>query len=109
MSSTSASGDRVPFPVQVDLDRAGNTLTIVWDDGSTTAYAGERLRWACPCAECRGEAGVPGRLDRLESLAAEELQLEDVGLIGQYALTIAFRSGHSTGIYTFRHLRGLAR
>jgi len=34
--------------------------------------------------------------------------LADVALVGQYALQIAFASGHATGIYTFRYLRQLA-
>jgi DUF971 family protein len=71
-------------------------------------YAGEKLRWACPCAECRGELGNPGRLDNLRELSPEELTLTEVVLVGQYALQIGFASGHSTGIYTFRNLRSLA-
>jgi DUF971 family protein len=51
---------------------------------------------ACPCAECRGEAGVRGRLDLAPELEAKELVVTDVGLIG-----------HATGIYTFRYLRML--
>ena len=31
-----------------------------------------------------------------------------MALVGQYALQIAFASGHATGIYTFRYLRQLA-
>ena len=64
------------------------------------------LRWACPCAECRGEGG-PGRLDKVTELSPDELELTDVALIGRYALSFGFKSGHSTGIYTFRYLRGL--
>jgi DUF971 family protein len=30
-----------------------------------------------------------------------------VSLVGQYALQIAFESGHATGLYTFSLLRGL--
>jgi DUF971 family protein len=82
-------------------------MDVVWEDGHRSSYSGEQLRWACPCAECRGEAGAPGRLSRVKSLAAEELRLQDVSLIGQYALQIAFQSGHATGLYTFSLLRGL--
>ena len=97
-----------PFPVSVDLVRAENLLLIVWDDRARSRLSGERLRWACPCAECRGEGGVPGRLAAVRELADDELRLTDVGLIGQYALQIGFASGHATGIYTFRYLRSLA-
>ncbi len=53
--------------------------------------------------------GVPGRLASISELPAAELQLQEVGLIGQYALMIGFASGHATGIYTFHYLRELAR
>ena len=82
-------------------------MDVVWEDGHRSTYTGEQLRWACPCAECRGEAGAPGRLSRVKSLDPEELRLQDVSLIGQYALQIAFQSGHATGLYTFSLLRAL--
>lgn len=82
-------------------------MEITWEDGARTSYAADRLRWACPCAECRGEAGMPGRLSQLGSLAPEELRIKDVTLVGQYALQIAFESGHATGLYTFTMLRHL--
>jgi DUF971 family protein len=83
--------------------RADNRLEIAWEDGVQTRYTGAELRWA----ECRGEAGIPGRLDAVRDLADDELRLTDVGLIGQYALQIGFASGHATGIFTFRYLRSL--
>ena len=82
-------------------------MDITWEDGRHTTYSVEQLRWACPCAECRGEAGAPGRLARVKALSPEELLIKDVTLVGQYALQIAFESGHATGIYTFPYLRGL--
>jgi DUF971 family protein len=82
-------------------------MDVVWEDGHHSTYSGEQLRWACPCAECRGEAGAPGRLSRVNNLAPEELRIQDVSLVGQYALQIAFQSGHATGLYTFSLLRAL--
>ena len=51
--------------------------------------------------------GAPGRLDNLGELSTAELTLDQVALVGQYAVQIGFASGHSTGIYTFRNLRSL--
>jgi DUF971 family protein len=82
-------------------------MEVTWEDGHHSIYSGEQLRWACPCAECRGEAGSPGRLAQIKNLSADELRIQDVSLIGQYALQIAFQSGHSTGLYTFSLLRAL--
>jgi DUF971 family protein len=84
-------------------------MEIEWEDGRRSTYTGEQLRWACPCAECRGEAGGQGRLARVKNLDPDELRVKDVALIGQYALQIAFESGHATGLYTFGLLRHLGR
>jgi len=82
-------------------------MDISWEDGHQTSYTAEQLRWACPCAECRGEAGAPGRLAGAKRLSPDELRIKDVALIGQYALQIAFESGHATGLYAFTMLRRL--
>jgi DUF971 family protein len=108
-TGASRLNDSDPFPVSVDLIRADNVLDITWEDGAVTRLAGDRLRWACPCAQCRGEAGSPGRLAALDQLPPDELQLDGVSLIGQYALQIGFASGHDTGLYTFRYLQDLGR
>jgi DUF971 family protein len=100
--------DADPFPSAIDLIRSENALEIAWTDGGRTRYPGGQLRWACPCAECRGEAGAAGRLATIDELPQEELTLADVALVGQYALALSFASGHATGIYTFRYLRDLA-
>jgi DUF971 family protein len=82
-------------------------MEVVWEGGHRSTYTGEQLRWACPCAECRGEAGAPGRLARVQSLPDDELRVQDVTLMGQYALQIGFASGHAHGIYTFSYLRSM--
>jgi DUF971 family protein len=82
-------------------------MEITWEDGRRTSYTGEQLRWACPCAECRGEAGAPGRLSHVRHLSPDELRIKDVTLVGQYALQVAFESGHATGLYTFSMLSTL--
>ena len=80
-------------------------MAITWEDGTQSTYTGEQLRWGCPCAECRGEAGMPGRLSRIGTLSDAEVRIADVTLVGQYALQIAFESGHGSGIYTFPYLK----
>jgi DUF971 family protein len=46
-------------------------------------------------------------LSRVKTLDPAELRIQDVSLVGQYALQIAFQSGHATGLYTFSLLRRL--
>jgi len=82
-------------------------MEITWEDGSKSTYTGEQLRWACPCAECRGEAGMQGRLARVQTLSPAELRVRDVTLVGQYALHFLFESAPTTEIYTFSLLKRL--
>lgn len=93
-------------PKSIHADRATSTVTIAWRDGHVTTYDGLTLRWLCPCAYCRGEAGMPGWLDSSPTLTPEQLRLETVSLVGTYALAPAWGDGHSSGFYPFSLLRG---
>ena len=63
------------------------------------------LRWLCPCAFCRGEAGQPGWLDSAPTLTEAQTTLTDSQLVGQYAVAPTWADGHHTGFYTFERLR----
>jgi len=90
---------------RIHADRAAGTLQIGWADGHETTYDAVSLRWLCPCAFCRGEAGLPGWLDSRPTLSSDQTRLVDVQLVGQYALAPTWGDGHHTGYYTFALLR----
>jgi DUF971 family protein len=92
-------------PVRIHADRAAGTLEIDWQDGHRTTYGSVALRWLCPCAYCRGEAGMPGWLDARPTLTPEQTRLVDVHLVGSYAIAPSWGDGHHTGFYTFQVLR----
>jgi DUF971 family protein len=98
------SGDRTT-PTRIHADRTAGTLELEWADGHHTAYAAHDLRWLCPCAFCRGEAGLPGWLDTSPTLTADQTRLVDVHLVGSYALAPTWADGHQTGYYPFVLLR----
>ena len=91
--------------MRIHADRAAGTLAIDWADGHHTTYPALALRWLCPCAFCRGEAGQPGWLDSRPELTAEQTRLVDVQLVGQYAVAPLWGDGHHTGYYTYALLR----
>lgn len=101
MTTTSAA----TTPVGIHADRAAGTLAIDWADGHRTVYEAEPLRWLCPCAYCRGEAGMPGWLDSAPTLTPDQIRLTDLHLVGNYALSPHWADGHGTGYYTFALLR----
>jgi DUF971 family protein len=92
-------------PTRIHADRGAGTLEIDWADGHATVYGFEALRWLCPCAYCRGEAGMPGWLDSAPTLTLEQLSLTDLHLVGNYAVSPHWADGHKTGYYPFRLLR----
>ena len=94
-------------PLGIVADRGAGTLTVEWEDGHESVYALPALRWACPCATCRGEWGRPGRLASLETLPPEETRLEDVHTVGSYAIMPIWASGHNDGIFSFEYLRSI--
>jgi DUF971 family protein len=89
----------------IHADREARTLAIEWADGHATTYDFTALRWLCPCAYCRGEAGMPGWLDSAPTLTAEQTRLVDLQLVGNYAVAPSWGDGHHTGYYTFTILR----
>ncbi len=78
-------------------------VTVEWADGHTSVYSARELRQACPCAGCVDE--VTGRRTLDVDAVPDDTHTRDVALVGNYALSILFSDGHSTGIYTFRMLR----
>ena len=103
--STYTSGGEYLAPRRIHADRERATLEIEWADAHLTRYDLETLRWLCPCAFCRGEAGVPGWLDSNPILSPAQTQLTDLQPVGAYAIAPTWADGHHTGFYTFQRLR----
>lgn len=92
-------------PKKIHADRQARTLAIEWGDGHATTYDFTSLRWLCPCAFCRGEAGMPGWLDSKPTLTDEQTRMVDIHTVGNYALAPSWGDGHHTGFYTYAMLR----
>ncbi|MDQ3586446.1 MAG: DUF971 domain-containing protein [Pyrinomonadaceae bacterium] len=80
-------------------------LSVVWGDGRECRYGAAALRRVCPCAQCVNEM-TGERVLRPESVA-DDLTIENMELVGRYAITFRWSDGHQTGIYSFRLLREL--
>lgn len=86
-------------------DRPRRLLTIAWADGHQSVYDFEFLRWKCPCAECAGEGGVPGKLASTAELMDDQVELDQMEAVGLFGLRPYWKDGHSTGIYGLSMLR----
>ena len=93
-------------PLKVGASRSRGLLLVDWSDGHHSEYRFADLRAACPCAQCRGEPGRPAPI-RIPLNTPESTQLERVDSVGNYAIQLAWKDGHSFGIYTWEYLREL--
>ena len=98
----------MPEPIAITADVDARIVRIEWADGQENSYDFEQLRWACPCAHCRGEMGQPGVLDFTDRLTPEQTELVNIEPVGHYAIMPVWYDGHSTGMYTYQYLRELA-
>jgi DUF971 family protein len=110
--SASSSPSVVPTGIARKSAAGGTELVeITWSDGTRLVYTPRRLRDACPCATCREQRATPaGGANPLQVLSAAEvapLAVAGMKPVGQYAYSIEFSDGHSTGIYTLEYLREL--
>ncbi len=71
-----------------------------------SVYRNKRLREACPCAACKGERGILGRMYALPSGAKVPDDVKAVGysMVGRYAISFDWSDGHSSGIYPYDYL-----
>jgi DUF971 family protein len=98
------------IPVPKDILLIGNELAILWDDGREDYFPLEKLRRECPCAMCRGEKDLLGKVYRGPDrpLTPRAFEATSHRLVGSYAVQIEWADGHNDGIYSFEGLRHMA-
>lgn len=88
-------------------------VKIDWKDGHHSEYSCAYLRDECPCATCTGAHGTTPEKTSYSTPASSSpfqmyrpaIRMADVEPAGNYAVRIVWNDGHSTGIYSFEHLR----
>ena len=87
-------------------------IQIDWKDGHHSDYSLGYLRDECPCALCTGAHGTEPQKTNYAAPAANPFQMfkpsikmTNVEPVGNYAVQIFWNDGHSTGIYSYDHLR----
>lgn len=91
-----------PVPVEIRHMKENGIVRITWNDGHAGDYPRKYLRGYCPCALCQGHDATPVRF-----VEATETEISEISAVGNYAIQFSWSDGHSTGIYTFDHLRSL--
>ncbi len=107
MTSERAAGPSQTEPEHIAVSKSGG-IKIAWKDGHHSQYGLQYLRDKCPCATCTGAHGGEPRKPQAESpfeMYKPKLKMLEVEQVGSYALRIVWNDGHSTGIYSWEHLR----
>jgi DUF971 family protein len=95
------------LPAPVSFERLPGLLQIRWDDLVHTEITSRELRLGCPCAACVEEWSGRRMVDA--SQIADDIGVVAIEPVGNYAVTVTFTDGHSTGIYSWKTLRSLGK
>jgi DUF971 family protein len=92
------------YPLEIKLHQASKLLEIKFNNQTECMLSCEFLRVYSPSAEVKGHG--PGQ-ETLQ-IHKENVAIENIEPVGQYAIKLIFSDGHNTGIYTWDYLYELA-
>lgn len=92
-----------PRPTNINLHQKSRVLEISFESGDTFKLPCEFLRVYSPSAEVQGHG--PGQ--EVLQVGKEDVNIEKIEPVGNYAIQLYFDDGHSTGIYSWDTLYSL--
>jgi prepilin-type processing-associated H-X9-DG protein len=104
-----------PTSVKIHVSN-GTGVDVTWADGHASHYEFVYLREECPCATCNdarekkaslGEAAPTFLSSPALPMFKPKPRAQAATQVGNYAIQISFTDGHSTGIYSYDHLRNI--
>ncbi|MFV1983497.1 MAG: gamma-butyrobetaine hydroxylase-like domain-containing protein [Thiohalomonadales bacterium] len=89
-----------PKPTEINLHKKSRILEIEFNDGNTFQLPVEFLRVYSPSAEVAGHG--PGQ--EVLQIGKQDVNIEKIEQVGNYAIQIFFDDNHNTGIYAWTTL-----
>lgn len=83
------------------------SIQIKWPDGSEDFLPNREVRASCQCAQCIHEFTGERLLD--PNTIPPTIEAKKIERLGNYAVCITWSDGHSSGIFSWDHLRDLAK
>ncbi|MBZ5528597.1 MAG: DUF971 domain-containing protein [Acidobacteriia bacterium] len=98
-----------PADVKIHVS-SGAGVDITWADAHSSHFDFAYLRDECPCAACNDErqkkiAFAAPSSSPLLPIFKPKPRATSVVPVGNYAIQIFFSDGHSSGIFSYDHLR----
>lgn len=97
---------QTPAPTEIRYDKAQRILRLTWSDGETHELSAECLRVCAPSADVRHH-GPTGPEQWSVVPDKENVAIEAIDPVGNYAVRLRFSDGHDTGLYSWDVLRDL--
>ena len=95
----------MPHPTDIKLHQKSKYLEIRFDNGEQFELSCEYLRVYSQSAEVTGHG--PGQ--EVLQLDKQDVNIEAITPVGNYAIKLHFDDGHDTGIYTWERLYELGK
>jgi len=92
-------------PKEINFHRQSKVLEISFEDGSRFNLPCELLRVYSPSAEVQGHG--PGQ--RVLQVGKEDVNIDKIEPVGNYAVCLHFDDEHNTGIYSWDYLYSLGK
>jgi len=92
-----------PAPTEINLHRLSKVLELTFADDKNFKLSAEYLRAFSPSAEVMGHG--PGQ--RKVPLGKEDVNIDRIEPVGNYAVVLHFDDEHNTGIYSWETLYNL--
>ena len=89
-----------PKPTDINLHKKSRILEIAFNDGKTFQLPVEFLRVYSPSAEVAGHG--PGQ--EVLQIGKQDVNIDKIEQVGNYAIQLFFDDNHSTGIYAWTTL-----
>jgi DUF971 family protein len=92
------------IPSEIRYEKQEKNLYVTFD-GATHCLSAEYLRVMSPSAEVRGH----GSGQEVLQYGKENVDIEHINPVGNYAVQLVFDDGHDTGIYSWSWLNEIAQ
>jgi DUF971 family protein len=89
-------------PLNITARVPDRKLILSWSPVHVAELPFKYLRCHCGCARCVDERTGQRTLD--PATVAESISLQDLTLVGNYALKVVWSDGHDTGLYSWDYL-----
>ena len=87
------------YPLEILLDKDKKKINVKFNNQKHFTITAELLRVESPSAEVQGHGGPKTIVKNKQNV-----NIEDIQLVGNYAVRIIFSDGHNSGLYTWDKL-----